>query len=85
MDLEAKINISQFKICGLKGDSNYEIFGFIHINGKKLETCSYSCVVKVDTNRWLVQDATSRYEISEEMALSNFSPYLVFYRKSEIE
>ena len=53
MYLERKINLSQFKIQGLEGDANYELFGYIHIEGTELNSCSYASVTKIDTNKWI--------------------------------
>ena len=48
----SKLNLSKYVLNGLAFDAEYEITGFIHIQGDYLDTCSYKSVIKKDENIW---------------------------------
>ena len=82
MQLDEVIDLNQFKIDGLLNETKYQMIGFLHISGSNLKTRSYKSVDKVD-NKWIVNDSSKSFEVKSQIALSQFCPYIIFYKKNQ--
>ena len=68
-------------------DEVYQLFGIIAVEGQSLEQASYVSLVKKfdevnNTFLWFEFSFHSFKEISEEDALRNYQPFILFWRKS---
>ena len=63
MELNRNLVIGEHCADHLLGDSYFEIAAFIHIEGKDLQNCRYKCLIRIDTNDWVAQDANEKENI----------------------